>query len=140
MVDTTADKDDLLSYSNLLSYTKDGKTYYSFDDGQTFEPLTEEEFEARFPTPNVEWWTYDEYKAWLEQEKANLQSIIGSTGWSGGEEFTWTQKKIDETIALYEEILENIKNGMMYSKFADGQEDFAISYNPADTATSTDKK
>lgn len=27
----------------------DGKTYYSFDDGKTFEPMTDEEFEARLP-------------------------------------------------------------------------------------------
>ena len=53
----------------------DGKTYYSFDDGKTFEPMTDEEFEARFPTPNVEWWTYDEYKAWLAKEKVQLQSL-----------------------------------------------------------------
>ncbi len=46
-----------LDESTLMSYVNpdDGKTYYSFDDGKTFEPLTDAEFEARFPTPNVEW-------------------------------------------------------------------------------------
>ena len=121
----------------------DGRTYYSFDEGKTFEPLTDEEFEARFPTPNVEWWTYDEYKAWLEDEKVRLQNItIGETiGWINGKKFVWTQEEYDKTIAMYEGILEDIKNGMMYSKSIDGQDDFMMmSYNPADISTSTDTK
>lgn len=58
----------------MLSYTdpQDGKTYYSTDGGKTFEALTPEEFDARYPTPEVVWWTYDEYAAWLEQEKIQL--------------------------------------------------------------------
>lgn len=36
---------------SIMSYMNpdDGKTYYSFDEGKTFEPLTDAEFEARFP-------------------------------------------------------------------------------------------
>lgn len=74
------------------------------------------EFEARFPTPDVEWWTYDEYKAWLDKEKVQLQSLLGESAWTGGSgSFVWTQEKIDETIAMYEDILADIKNGVMYS-------------------------
>lgn len=127
--------------NTLMSYVdpSDGKTYYSFDDGKTFEPLTDAEFEARFPTPNVEWWTYDEYKAWLETEKVQLQSLLGEEVWTGGSgSFIWTQEKIDETIALYESILEDIKNGILYSKSVDGQDDVMLSYNPADISTSAD--
>ncbi len=71
--------------SSLMSYVDptDGKTYYSFDDGKTFEPMTDEEFEVRFPTPNVEWWTYDEYKAWLDNEKVQLRSLLGEAGTFG---------------------------------------------------------
>lgn len=127
--------------NTLMSYVdpSDGKTYYSFDDGKTFEPLTDAEFEACFPTPNVEWWTYDEYKAWLETEKVQLQSLLGEEAWTGGSgSFIWTQEKIDETIALYESILEDIKNGILYSKSVDGQDDVMLSYNPADISTSAD--
>ena len=127
--------------NTLMSYVdpSDGKTYYSFDDGKTFEPLTDAEFEARFPTPNVEWWTYDEHKAWLETEKVQLQSLLGEEAWTGGSgSFIWTQEKIDETIALYESILEDIKNGILYSKSVDGQDDVVLSYNPADISTSAD--
>ena len=49
-------------------------------------------------------------------------------------EFVWTQEIVDEAIAMYEEILENIKNSMLYSKTIDGEPDTSlmISMNPAD--------
>ena len=128
--------------NTLMSYVDptDGKTYYSFDDGKTFEPMTDEEFDARFPTPNVEWWTYDEYKAWLDNEKVQLRSLLGETDTIGGQKFTWTQEEIDKTIAMYEETLADIKNGIMYSKSVDGDDQLIMSYDPADISTSTDEK
>lgn len=56
---------------------------------------------------------------------------------NGGEEFVWTQEKIDETIALYEETLQDIKNGMMYSKTVDGQDDVLVVYDPEDREMGT---
>lgn len=120
-------EEDLLSYAN----TQDGKTYYSLDGGKSFEPLTDEEFERRFKVPDVEWWTYEEYKIWLENEKKQLQSMIGERCWTGGRgDFIWTQEIVDETIARYEEILQDIKNGMKVSKSVDG--DIQMAYNPQD--------
>lgn len=51
----------IIDEGTLMSYVNpdDGKTYYSFDGGKTFEAMTDDEFERRFPTPNVEWWTYE---------------------------------------------------------------------------------
>ena len=89
---------------------------------------------SAFPTPDIEWWTYDEYKAWLENEKIELKSIIGSSYISGGKKYVWTQDRVNETIAMYEGILEDIKNGVKYSKSIDGQDDELVSYNPADIA------
>lgn len=135
--ESALDEESIMSYVN----PDDGKTYYSFDDGKTFEPLTDAEFEALYPTQDIEWWTYDEYKAWLDNEKVTLQSMLGEKGWtSGSGAFVWTQEKIDETIAMYEATLEEIKNGVLYSKTVDGQDDLLISYNPTDRAlgTSTD--
>ena len=88
-VETEVDSVSLMSYVD----PDDGKTYYSFDEGTTFEPLTDEEFEARFPTPNVQWWTYDEYKAWLADEKVQLQSLLGETDRVNGHKFTWTRRR-----------------------------------------------
>ena len=133
--EVTSEEESLMSYVD----PDDGKTYYSFDGGKTFEPLTDAEFEARCPTPVIEWWTYDEYKAWLEQEKAALQSLVGeTTGTVGGEKFTWTQERVDETIALYESILADIQKGVLYSKTVDGSDDVMLSMNPADTAMNAD--
>ena len=132
--EVTSEEESLMSYVDPY----DGKTYYSFDGGKTFEPLTDAEFEARYPTPDVEWWTYDEYKAWLEQEKVALQSLVGESGTAGGVEFTWTQEKVDETIALYESILADIQNGVLYSKTVDGSDDVMLVMNPADIAMNAD--
>ncbi len=73
-------------------------------------------------SPDIEWWTYDEYKKWLENEKKELQSVLGSRAWTSVDgHFIWTQEKIDETIAMYEETLQQIKDGAKISKpMADG--------------------
>ncbi len=139
--DRRLNAESVIDEGTLMSYVNpdDGKTYYSFDGGKTFEPLTDEEFQRRFPTPNVEWWTYEEYAAWLEQEKVNLQSMLGETGSTGGRgEFVWTQEIIDETIAMYESILQDIKEGIMYSKSVDGDENLMMSYNPTDIEKTMD--
>lgn len=128
---------------NIISYIdpQDGRTYYSFDGGGSFEPLTEEEYEQRFPTPDVEWWTYEEYAAWLENEKKELQGMIGEKGWTGGRgEFVWTQEIVDETIAAYEEILQDIKNGLQVSRSVDGNDDILLSYNLVDVGLGTSER
>lgn len=121
----------------LTSYIgNDGKTYYLIDDGNATKALNAEEFEQQYPTSDIEWWTYEEYKAWLENEKVQLQSMIGEKAWTGGRgEFVWTQEIVDETIAMYEDILEDIKNGMMYSKTVDGETNMMVGYEPSDTST-----
>lgn len=110
---------------SMMSYTDpDGVTHYSTDGGKTFTPMTDAEFEAAYPTPKVVWWTYEDYAAWLEEEKIALQDMIGEKGWTGGRgEFIWDQAMVDETIALYESILEDIKNGVLVSRSVDGSED-----------------
>ena len=103
--------------------------------------LTDEEYEKRFPTPDVEWWTYEEYKAWLEEQKIQLQSMIGERGWTGGRgEFVWTQEIVDETIAMYEETLQDIKNGIRISKSVDGDTDIQMAFNPEDIELGTSEK
>ena len=117
---------------------EDGVTYYSRDNGQTWTALTDDELEQYFSITDIEWWTYEEYAEWLENEKVQLQSMIGERGWTSGRgEFVWTQEIVDETIAMYEEILENIKNGMLYSKTMYGENDgIVLSFDPANIAVS----
>lgn len=98
---------------------EDGEKQYSVDGGKTW--LSEERYHAEYGDWGdgwqVEWWTAEDYAVWLEEEKQVLQSIIGERGYTGSEGwFTWDQKRVDETIALYESILKNIQNGALYSK------------------------
>ncbi|MOA56927.1 hypothetical protein D3C78_1810110 [compost metagenome] len=81
----------------------------------------------------MEWWSYEEYKAWLENEKKELSQIIGDKGWNPTEGwYTWTQEKVDEAIARYEETLEDIKNGVLLSKSLDGNSDVVLSFTQLD--------
>lgn len=96
---------------------EDGEKLYSVDGGKTW--LTEADYRAQYGGSDwqVEWWTAEDYAAWLEEEKQALQSMIGERGYTGGEGwFTWDQQRVDEAIALYEGILEQIKNGALFSK------------------------
>lgn len=114
----------------MMSYTNpdDGKTYYSDDDGQTWTPMTDAEFQEQYPTPDVEWWTAEEYADWLENEKAELWDMIGERGWTPSTGwFTWDQRKVDETILMYEGILDSIRNGVLVSKSVDGNENIMLS-------------
>ena len=88
---------------------------------------------------NTEWWTYDEYKEWLENEKVELSDMIGETGWTKSQgEFVWTQEKVDEAIKMYEDILDEIKNGVLYSKSdEDGGYSMVINYDDIKVGTSS---
>lgn len=126
----------------VTSYTNpaDGKTYYSWDGGKTWTAMTEKEFNDTSAWNGVEWWTAEEYRAWLEQEKVDLQAIIGSQGWTPSTGwFTWTQEMVDETIARYEQTLKDIQAGQKISKpTADGDTMIQFGYDPDAQTSITD--
>ena len=66
----------------------------------------------------------------MKTEKETLQSMIGEKSWTSQGEFVWTQEMVDETIAEYEKMLQDIKDGMMYSKTVDGETDIMVGYDP----------
>lgn len=111
--------------SDMFSKEENGEIYYSADGGKTF--LDEKEFNEIYPSQEVEWWTYEEYKEWLDNERKVLQDMLGEKAWTGGRgEFVWTQEIIDETIAQYEAILQEIKNGVKISKTVNGSDDIQL--------------
>ena len=134
--------DTVYADSTLMSYTDptDGKTYYSRDNGKTWTAMTDEELNSASDRSGVEWWTAEEYAVWLEREKAELRSIIGSQGWTPSTGwFTWTQEMADEAIAQYEQTLKDIQAGQMISKpTADGDTMIMFGYDPSLQATETD--
>lgn len=107
----------------LIRDNSNGTASYSTDGGETWTSMTDEELTKFYSNQDIQWWTAEEYAAWLENEKKVLQTIIGSQGWTSGTGwFTWTQEMVDETIAKYEEILAMIENGYLVSKTVDGDE------------------
>lgn len=104
-------------------------------------PATPEEFDARTkemnrPTESAAaaqtdalWWTAEEYAAWMAQEREALDAMAAegaraytqADGW-----FTWTPERVDETMALYQRIYEQIKAGWRVSKAIDGAEEIGM--------------
>ena len=130
----------IVSDEVILSRTNDdGKIQYSADGGKTF--LDEDDFQKRYQTVNVEWWTYEEYKAWLENEKEVLQGMLGEKAYTNNRgDFIWTQEVIDETIAEYEKTLQDIKSGIKISKTVDGNEDIMLAQYDDNNAVIGTKK
>lgn len=81
--------------------------------------LAEADYEKNNPAPDIEWWTAEEYEKWIATQKEELEALIGTgDGWYDGQGVfhEWTQESVDATIAEYQETLESIKSGTLYSK------------------------
>lgn len=103
------------------------------ENGETTVALNEVNIREDEPlsSSDVEWWTAEEYAKWLDEEKEVLQSMIGEKAYTGGDGwFVWTQEKVDETIALYEDNLQKIKDGMKLSKSSDDTVGITMAYSP----------
>ena len=109
------------------------KTETAQENGETTVALNEVNIreDESLSSSDVEWWTAEEYAKWLDEEKEVLQSMIGEKAYTGGDGwFVWTQEKVDETIALYEDNLQKIKDGMKLSKSADDVVGVTMAYSP----------
>lgn len=109
------------------------KTETAQENGETTVALDEVNIreDESLSSSDVEWWTAEEYAKWLDEEKEVLQSMIGEKAYTGGDGwFVWTQEKVDETIALYEDNLQKIKDGMKLSKSSDDAVGITMAYSP----------
>ena len=109
------------------------KTETAQENGETTVALNEVNIreDESLSSSDVEWWTAEEYAKWLDEEKEVLQSMIGEKAYTGGDGwFVWTQEKVDETIALYEDNLHKIKDGMKLSKSSDDAVGITMAYSP----------
>ena len=109
------------------------KTETAQENGETTVALNEVNIreDESLSSSEVDWWTAEEYAKWLDEEKEVLQSMIGEKAYTGGDGwFVWTQEKVDETIALYEDNLQKIKDGMKLSKSSDDAVGITMAYSP----------
>ena len=68
---------------------------------------------------DVQWWTADEYEAWMNEQKKEMESLIGTgDGWYDGEGVfhEFTQESVAAMMDSYKGTLESIKKGVLYSK------------------------
>lgn len=109
------------------------KTETAQENGETTVALNEVNIreDESLSSSDVEWWTAEEYAKWMDEEKEVLKSMIGEKAYTGGDGwFVWTQEKVDETIALYEDNLQKIKDGMKLSKSSDDAVGITMAYSP----------
>ena len=107
----------------VITFVTEEKTAAAEDAQSAVEATEAASGVAGAKTFGVTWWTAEEYRAWLDQERVELQSLVGTgakaytptKGW-----FEWTQEEVDEAIALYERILSEIENGALYGVTDDG--------------------
>ena len=97
--------------------------YQDTDGGQIStdgeNQIAEADYERNNAAPNVQWWTADEYEAWMNEQQKELESLIGTgDGWYDGQGVfhELTQESVDAMMSSYRETLESIKNGVLYSK------------------------
>lgn len=86
-------------------------------DGKNW--VDEADYEKNNTVPDVQWWTADEYEAWMNEQKKEMESLIGTgDGWYDGQGVfhEFTQESVDAMMDSYKETLESIKKGVLYSK------------------------
>lgn len=99
-----ADTAQFVEYSRNLG----NGTEHSVDNGETW--ISEEKYNELYPQLDIVYWTYEEYKEYLEEQIPVWQSLIGVKYKNvKGEWVEWTQETVDQCIAQAEEELEAIK-------------------------------
>lgn len=86
-------------------------------DGKNW--VAEADYEKNNAAPDVQWWTADEYEAWMNEQKKEMESLIGTgDGWYDGEDVfhEFTQESVAAMMDSYKGTLESIKKGVLYSK------------------------
>ena len=69
-------------------------------DGKNW--VAEADYEKNNAAPDVQWWTADEYEAWMNDGQGVFHEF--------------TQESVDAMMDSYKETLESIKKGVLYSK------------------------
>lgn len=114
----------------INSEGKEKNMIISMDNGKSWSTSIDEDSSESLQPLEEEWWTYEEYKSYIEEQKKELETMIGSEcyneerGW-----YKWTQEDSDKLIADYENILKDLKNGVKVSKYVgENTDDMIVVY------------
>lgn len=82
--------------------------YHDTDGGQISVDgknwVAEADYEKNNAAPDVQWWTADEYEAWMNEQKKEMESLIGTgDGWYDGQGVfhEFTQESVDAMMDSY---------------------------------------
>ena len=118
-------------------------------DGKNW--ISEADYEKSNAAPDVQWWTAEEYEAWMNEQKNEMEALIGTgVGWYDGQGVfhEFTQESVDAMMNDYKETLENIKKGVLYSKDSGDGDTYSmipptedvVSYYSVDITTDNGRK
>lgn len=82
---------------------------------------------------DIVWWTAEEYEDYVEQQREGMAQLVaeGASAWTNHDGwFVWTQERMDEAMALYEQTLSEIRRGVHVSKTVNGSDDVVIHESP----------
>lgn len=88
------------------------KSLIEYTYGNEVFILTAQEFKERIPVENIEWWTYEDYKKYVERERARAESLI--------EKDRWSDKMAETYMTPYEQTLKALEEGYMLTKSSEG--------------------
>ena len=74
-------------------------------DGKNW--VAEADYEKNNAAPNVQWWTADEYEAWMNEQKKEMESLIGTgDGWYDGQGVfhEFTQESVGAMMDSYKKL------------------------------------
>ena len=103
--------------SSVLFRQSGADIQQSADEGKTWESYS--------PTEENDYFTYDEFSAWLGTETENIQKLVDA-----GE---WTEAAAAEALACYDEIRNSILEGKMVGKRAFSSDDQRFFSMPSST-------
>ncbi|MFR0859594.1 MAG: M56 family metallopeptidase [Christensenellales bacterium] len=89
------------------------------DSAYSYVVYNEETSTSESDVLPIEWWTVDEFENYMAQTRKDLEEMAqtGERGYTSTDGwFTWTQEKVEETMAVYEEMLAELKRGVKISK------------------------
>lgn len=78
---------------------------------------------------DIVWWTAEEYEDYVAQQREGMAQLVaeGARAWTNQDGwFVWTQEKMDEVMAIYEQTLSEIRQGTHVSKTVNGSDDVVI--------------